>query len=94
MEHCILHFDELSAYMSLTSVFGMGSEPTAASGGGKGGERVAGVGERRSRSVGKENTGHPNRKQVDRPPPVAEAATRAMCARRRHASEQPPKGRH
>ena len=27
----------------------------------QGGERVAGVGERRSRSVGKESTGHPNR---------------------------------
>ena len=38
-----------------------GSEPTAASGEVKGGERVAAVGVQRSRSVGKAHTGHRNR---------------------------------
>ena len=49
----------LSAQVSLTSVFGMGSEATAAGGGVKGAERVAGVGGQRSRAVGKAPTGVP-----------------------------------
>ena len=40
---------------------GRGSDPTAAGGGVKGGERVAAVGVQRSRSVGKAHTGHRNR---------------------------------
>ena len=36
MKHCILCFDELSAQMSLTSVFGRATSLPAASGGGKG----------------------------------------------------------
>ena len=32
MQHCILGFDELSAQMCLTSVFGMVARPSAASG--------------------------------------------------------------
>ena len=39
----------------------LGSEPTAAGGGVKGGERVAAVGVQRSRSDGKAHTGHRNR---------------------------------
>ena len=38
-----------------------GSEPTAAGGGVKGGERVAAVGVQRSPTVGKAHTGHRNR---------------------------------
>ena len=44
MQHCILCFDELSAYMSLTSVFGMGSELSAASGRSSEGAACAAVG--------------------------------------------------
>ena len=39
----------------------LGSDGSAAGGGGKRPERVAAVGERRSRTVGKESTGHRNR---------------------------------
>ena len=39
----------------------LGSEPTAAGGGVKGGERVAAVGVQRSPAVGKAHTGHRNR---------------------------------
>ena len=38
----------------------VGSDPTAAGGGGKGGERVAAVGVQRRRVVAKAHTGHRN----------------------------------
>ena len=65
MEHCILRFDESSAQMCLTSVFGMGSEGSAACG------RVSDLSEwqrsARAESAPPDDgtAGHRDRKQVE-----------------------------